>query len=235
MNERDKIIAKIRKCLALSASANEHEAEAALRQARKLMEAHGVADLDIQAAEAEERRTKAGATASPANWETALANKIAKAFGCQVIFSRRWDGRALCIVGEWVFIGCGAAPEVSQYAFAVLLRQAKRARADYIKTSLKRCKQATKTRRADLFCEGWVFAVSRTITAFAETDQQKRAIGAYLAKHYPALRDGDARDRNDGRKLSQREYDDAQAGLLSGRQAELNRGVSGGPAPLALE
>ena len=56
MSDRDKILDKIKKCLALSASSNEHEAEAALRQARKMMETHGITDLDIQAAEAEERR-----------------------------------------------------------------------------------------------------------------------------------------------------------------------------------
>lgn len=66
--DNEKIIDKIKKCLALSRSANEHEAEAALRQARKLMEAHGVTDLDIEAAEAQERRRKAGAKTKPSNW-----------------------------------------------------------------------------------------------------------------------------------------------------------------------
>ena len=48
MSDRDKILDKIKKCLALSASSNEHEAEAALRQARKMMEANGITDLDIR-------------------------------------------------------------------------------------------------------------------------------------------------------------------------------------------
>ena len=38
----DKILDKIKKCLVLASSANEHEAAAALRQAQKLMEAHGI-------------------------------------------------------------------------------------------------------------------------------------------------------------------------------------------------
>lgn len=45
MSERNKVLDKIRKCLALSTSSNEHEAAAALRQARKLMDAHGITDL----------------------------------------------------------------------------------------------------------------------------------------------------------------------------------------------
>lgn len=36
--ERDKIIAKVKKCLALAKSSNEHEAATALRQAQKLMQ-----------------------------------------------------------------------------------------------------------------------------------------------------------------------------------------------------
>lgn len=222
MSDRDKIIDKIKKCLALSASSNEHEAEAALRQARKLMETHGVSELDVQAAEAEERRAKAGADMRPANWEAMLAGKIADAFGCRVIFSGGWKG------GEWCYIGCGAAPEVAHYAFTVLLRQARRARAEHIKGRLKRCKAATKTRRADLFSDGWVRGVAITITTFAGGEQQDAAIDAYVGKHYPSLRDLNARSRNDGRAtLRDHEYADYAAGGNAGRDAQLNRGVAG--------
>lgn len=231
MSDRDKILDKIKKCLTLSASSNEHEAEAALRQARKMMEAHGITDLDIQAAEAEERRAKSGAKSQPANWETMLASKIADAFACQVIFSGGFWNR----LGEWCFIGCGASPEVAHYAFTVLHRQAKRARDEHIKARLKRCKVATKTRRADLFSEGWVRSVAGTIAAFAGTEQQAAAIDAYMVKHYPALRSLKSRDRNDGRKLRDHEYDDYSAGHRSGKDAQLNRGVGGAEQPLALE
>jgi len=229
VSDHAKIMDKIKKCLALSASSNEHEAEAALRQAKKLMEAHGITDLDIQAAEAEERRAKAGAKSNPANWETMLAVKVGDAFGCRVIFAGGFWNRQ----GEWCFIGCGAAPEVSHYAFTVLHRQAKRAREEHIKAKLKRCKVATKTRRADLFSEGWVRSVVGTIAAFAGNDHQATAIDAYMAKNHPSLRDLKARDRNDGRKLRDHEYDDYAAGSRSGRDAQINRGV-GGDQPLAL-
>lgn len=237
MSERDKIIDKIKKCLALSASSNEHEAAAALRQAKKLMEMHGVTDLDVQAAEAEERRAKAGAERHPANWETMLASKVGDAFGCRVIFSSGgWRGGwpPSSTPGEWCYIGCGAAPEVAHYAFAVLLRQARRSRAEHIKTRLKRCKTATKTRRADLFSEGWVRGVVSTITAFAGGEQQAAAIDAYVGKHYPSLGSLKSRDRNDGRTLRGHEYDDYVAGGLAGRDAQLNRGVGGAEARKAL-
>lgn len=232
MSDRAKILDKIKKCLALSTSSNEHEAEAALRQARKLMEAHGITDLDIQAAEAEERKAKAGAKSNPASWETMLAVKVGDAFGCRVIFSNGyfWDEK-----GEWCFIGCGAAPEVAHYAFTVLHRHAKRAREEHIKTKLKRCKVATKTRRADLFSEGWVRSVVGTIAAFSGNDQQAAAIDTYMAKHHPNLSTLKSRNRNDGRKLRDHEYDDYAAGSRSGRNAQLNHGIGGTAAPLALE
>lgn len=218
---KEKIIDKIRKCLALSASSNEHEAAAALRQAKKLMEAHGVTDLDIDAAEAQECRTKASAKTKPANWEAALAAKVADAFSCTVLFLGGWSQ------GAWSFIGCGASPEVAKYAFTVLARQAKRARDAHIKTKLNRCKTATKTRRADLFSEGWVRSVTATIHAFVANEHQAKSIDAFLTKHYCARQDLAPRDRNGKRKLSDKELNDYFAGHMSGKDAELHQGVGG--------
>jgi hypothetical protein len=222
MNDKSKILAKIKKCLALASSMNEHEAAAALRQAQKLMAEHGISDLDIQAAEAEERRTKAGAARRPAMWETILARKIADAFACRVILCSTWRGG-----GEWTFIGCGASPEIASYAFAVTARQSKRARGEYIKSHLMRCKTATKTRRADLFSEGWVRGVANKIAAFAGNEKQVAAIDAYIAKHHPDLTTGKSTDRNADKMLSEREYSDHIAGALAGAKAEINRGVGG--------
>lgn len=117
----DKILDKIKKCLALASSANEHEAAAALRQAQKLMEQHGLTDQDVLASQASEAGAKAGAVTKPAQWEATLAARIANAFGCELVFSRRtWT------TAEWRFIGAGSAPEVATYAYQVLLRQAPR-------------------------------------------------------------------------------------------------------------
>lgn len=217
----DRIIAKIRKCMALSASANEHEAAAALRQAAKLMEAHGITDGDLLAAEASERAAQSGAKRKPSTWESVLASKVAEAFGCRLVFAvGGWYGP-----GEWRFIGCGAAPEVSHYAFKVMHRQAVRARREYIRTRLRRCKSATKTRRADLFSEGWVAEATRLVERFAGMEGHP-SVDAYLAKHYPALGNLSPRNRNDGKKrLSSHEWSDYASGRQSGSDAQLNRGM----------
>lgn len=229
--ERKKIFEKIKKCMALSASANEHEAEAALRQARALMEKYNIDNEDMLAYEASEQFAKSGAQRNPVSYESELVCRVADTFGCRVLFKPAFMYKP----GQWAFIGCGVAPEIATYAFQVLLRQCKRARAEHIKSRLKRCKPATKTRRADLFCNGWLYAVSGKIAALAGNEQKTAAIEAYVAKHYPSLRSLTSRDRNDGRSLRDHEYDDFASGNHAGKKAELNRGVNGAASPLALE
>lgn len=216
---KSEIIAKIQKCLALSKSSNAYEAAAALRQARKLMEAHGISDPDILAAEVDESMAKAGALNRPARWETALASKIGDAFACEVLFRAG--------LGKWCFIGAGIAPEIARYAFEVLIRQAKRSRSEYIKTKLARCKGATKTRRADLYSEGWVRAAGGTVDAFSGANKPATAIAAYMAKNYPTARDLTPQNRNAGRGLSDRALADYRHGRHAGKDARLHHGVAG--------
>lgn len=220
MSDKDEILAKIKKCLALSKSSNEHEAAAALRQAKKLMEAHNISDLDVQAAEAEEHLAAAGATRKPTAWEAYLAGEIAAAFSCRLVFLATHGS------GKWSFIGLGASAEVAGYAFAVLFRQAKRARAAYIKERLARCKRGAQVRRADLFCHGWVETATAQVGSGASTEQQAVAIDAFIASRYPALVDASPRDRTGDRKLRDHEWSDHSAGRRAGHDAQLNRGVN---------
>jgi hypothetical protein len=45
--DKNKAIEKIKKCLALGKSANEHEAAQALKQAQALMREYGISDADV--------------------------------------------------------------------------------------------------------------------------------------------------------------------------------------------
>ncbi len=85
-SERYRLLDKIKKCLRLSKSSNEHEAAAALRQARKLMESMQVTDDEIRASEAAEASAKSRASVRPVSWESSLANTIAETIGCELIF-----------------------------------------------------------------------------------------------------------------------------------------------------
>ncbi|WP_054774699.1 DUF2786 domain-containing protein, partial [Methylogaea oryzae] len=200
--DKDKALAKIKKCLALAKSANAHESATAMRQAQALMEQYGIEHSDVLASEAAEAGAKSGATKQPSNWEATLAGVVGRAFGCDLVFSG-----VPGIAAQWLFIGIGPKAEIAAYAFTVLLRQCKAARTEHIKTHLKRCKPAGKTRRADEFCQGWVFAVASTVRAFARSEEDTTAIDAYKAKRFKNLDKLDARDRSGGR-----DYGDSMRG-----------------------
>lgn len=225
-DERKKdALRKILACLALSKSANEHEAAAGLRQAQALMAKYGLEEVDVLAAGASERKAKSAAKNTPPSWENSLAQLINRAFGCRLIFL---PGGWRASKGDWLFIGCGPAPEVASYAFDVLLRQAKAARAEYIKTALKRCTTANKTRRADLFCEGWVDGASQKVTPFSTDAKARDAIAAYVERRFPSLDTLSTRDRNDGASLRYWHYGDLAAGRRDGSAAQLRQGVGPG-------
>lgn len=223
MSEQDKILSKIKKCLRLAASSNANEAATAMRQAQALMAQHSITLNDVQAAEANAYRAVASAKVKPAKWETVLAVTAAKAFSCEILFI----GGA----GFWKYIGVGAAPQLAGYAFGVLRRQAKRDRAEYIKTKLKRVvTKAQVIKRADVYSMNWVWGAERKITAIAPSSSAKTAITAYMDKHHSnaiALKPREAKGR---------QYDsDSDAGYSAGRNANLNRGVDGSATATGLE
>lgn len=224
--DKQTAIEKIKKCLALSKSANEHEAAAALRQAQALMRKYGVEDGDILMAEVGEAKVKAGAKTKPVKWESQLSSAVAAAFGCRKIFVQEWKA------GYWTFIGCGPAAEIATYAYTVLMRQLRKARSEYQQTHCKRLVPASKTRRADLFCEAWVAAVRRQIEAFAGSQANAKALEVYMAATYPDLGTLVPRDRQEGKNLRDGDVNARAAGWHAGRQAQLNHGVNN--KPLAL-
>ena len=82
-------LAKIKKCLALAKSANEHEAAQALKQAQALMREFEVTEQDVEWSQVNE-------ASQPYNsrcvmWQVGLVNMCAKAFGCSQFSHTKWD------------------------------------------------------------------------------------------------------------------------------------------------
>lgn len=225
--DTERIIEKIRKCLALSGSSNAHEAAIALRQAQALMARHGINDNDLLAAEAREARTQAGVKRRPTGHEATLADTVAKAFQCDLFFAQGRRDK-----GEWVFVGVGGRETIAQYAFDVLARQLRMARADYLKTACTRLRSAaSKTRRADIFASAWVEAVQDKVMLFARSESDDAAIAAYKEKHY-ALTTRTLR-KPDPLK-SQGDIHAAVHGLRQGAAAALHQAVDPAQQALAL-
>lgn len=221
--DHKKALDKIKKLLRLADSSNPHEAAAAMRQARALMEKHQLDQTDVEMADIEEHGTRSGSKMNPVKWESQLANTVSKAYSCRLVF--------MAGIGDWRFIGEMA--EVASYTMAVLLRQVRQARRDYTAQHLKRCKSANKTKRADQFCQGWVYAVYTKVAEFAGA-APSAATETYMLKHHPELVDGKAIDRNANAKaLSLRALNDTAAGIQAADAVRLNHGV-GGQEQLAL-
>eukprot|EP01132_Coremiostelium_polycephalum_P016978 gene16978-20364_t len=110
---------------------------------------------------------------------------------------------------------------------AVTQAYACKSRRDFIGTQLKRCKPATKTKRADVFCGAWVSAVRRQVMAFAGNDEPSPATAAYMLKHHSETEKLDCRDRNASKANGVRALTDAMHGVLAAGDVRLNHGVNG--------
>jgi len=216
------LLAKIRKCLALAASANEHEAAAALAKARTLMEEHGVTEAQLAMVEIEEATARSSRTIRPLKWETYVCRMVERALGVVSFIDA---------VGDRTFIGRGPTAEIATYAFAFLFRRLKAARAEYIRRHLKRCRPGRKRQRADVFCEAWALAVFRKVAALAPEREPDGLIEQYLTERHPGLVNINARGASmKGRST----WNDFSSGSAAGRAVDLNHGVGAGSAPLAL-
>ncbi len=217
------LLLKIRKCLQLARSANEHEAAAALTKARELMEAHGITDDDLAMAEIEEATARSTRNLRPPVWECHLNAAVNRALGT-ISF--------LDAVGDRCFVGRGPTPTIASYAFAMLFRQIKIARSEYIRTQLKRCKPGRKRQRADVFSQGWAYGVVQKVRDIAPELKDDPAIERWLAVQHPGLAHVDARRADvKGHAMT----NDFWRGHESAGDVNLSHGVAGscGPALLA--
>lgn len=147
MNRED-ALKKVKKCLALAKSSNEHEAATALRQAQALMREYQLTDFEVTASDIKEVRVRAQSSCIVA-WENRLVHRICEAFGTERFFDRQYD-EAGNLRTWYVFIGFPSSVEIGAYAYEILSRQCAKSRREHV-SKQKRCKPATKTARGDAF------------------------------------------------------------------------------------
>ena len=214
MSGKDKILARIKKCLALSKSPEPHEAAAALRQAQKLMQQHNLSQQDVELSAVKESRVKgSNSMYRPPSYIAHLASIVADNFGCEMHLSTTIRGK------DYVFIGLEANTQLSQYCFRVLLRQLQAARLGYYRQL--RGKRSNKIARADTYARAWVYAVAELIKDFAQpvdtaTQQYMQAKSSQLS---PA--------KQSNRSNARTNYTDGNAGYRDGKQAQLHHGING--------
>ena len=189
----DSVIRKVTRCMELSKSSNEHEAALALKQMQALMQKHGVSAAHILAADVNEIKEFIGVKKTPASWVLGLHTVIAQAMDCKsIVVSNRVKGVALS------FIGVGATAEIANYAFVVMFKKLKKARAEFIKTNLKRYKTANKTKLADAYCDGWVsnvYAKGKNLNPNEEVAEKIKAYTETKIKNYDPSKKASGRER----------------------------------------
>lgn len=216
--DKQKVLEKIKKCLALGESANEHEAAQAIRQAQILMKKYGISEMDVELSAVTEKGVACASTLP--TWHQVLISQCAKAFGVECYLNREFG------LGEARFFGIGIKPELAAYAYEVLLRQLKKERRAYIKTELKAVRlPRNKTARADQFCTGWVYAVKQKVKEFATEPEEKEVLERYQ-KQLGEMGQAKKRDVHGGSKASRER--DLAAGVRKGREAQLYHAMDGG-------
>ena len=223
---RDEALQKIKKCLALAASSNEHEAAAALRQAQKLMQQFDLTASDVDLADVSEQPQKAQ-NVPLVNWEANLAHMVADAFGCH-LFTR--VNRGWPVLGHtrstrsFVYVGVGAAPEVAGYAFDVLSRQCAKDRRAYMGKQPKNCKPKTKVARGDTYAQGWISGIRGMLEAFAGNQQHQELIARYMEHNHPEMGSQTPKDRITGKNITNNDF---YHGRKAGQDVNLNHGLTG--------
>lgn len=222
----DQALERIKKCLALSKSANEHEAATALRQATALMRRFNLEHSHVLASEASEAAVRSRAKSRPPQWEGFLVSAVAHQLQCAVVMESM-RGHYF----EWVFIGKDHKSEIAAYALEVLLRQVRTARAVFLKTRSTR-RPAEKRRLGNHFCVGWVASVHEAIRSFSgKADEMEPEVEAYLASmDLKPSQEKPAEKRKSRKPKTKITTDEAIAfhmGAKAGEKVQLRHAVSG--------
>ena len=232
--ERDRIIRKIKRCLALGASSNPNEAEMAMRQAQAMMANYRLSEADVNASGVGTDERNTGIKTLP-RWHSDLVCAAAEAFGCRVIFKGRMASEPLCIR----FIGVMPAAELAAYAYDSLLAQAKIARRK-VSAEFGPVRPST----LNDFSMGWVAAIFQKLTTFAEStgpasanalmvirQKDDAAIAAWMEVEHAGIkqkRNSALRHKVNGMAVLE--------GVKSGKLAQINHGIGqAANGQLALE
>lgn len=228
-DQAQKAIQKIKKCLALAASDNPHEAAAAMRQAKGLMEKYNISAADVSASDIYEYGTKSTTMArdKPSQWETGLAHAIGNAFGCKMLVNiQKLRSGRIVNCGEFIFIGVKHQAEIAAYTASVLIRKCKKARANYMQSLPKNYRKTHKTKAGDAFALGWAYEIRSKVTEFANPQSVQEAIEKKLNESVTSDKPADVRT-SISKNPSYAEKVSAQEGRKAAQQEQLYRPMKG--------
>ncbi len=226
---KNEIICKIKKCLQLSSSSNEHEAALAVERAQAMMEKYGISTTDIELSEISGCTVRSHNSRRLPKHIAILADLVGRAFGCDYIFLPKW-GHDFRIVQDIEFIGFDTRPEIAAYAFSVLLRQKERGRTRFLKTLSKRIKRSNKIRLADNWSEGWATAVWKKVREMSVSEEDKSRLQEWMDRRHGS--NIEKTKAHSSGKFGVRGLRAFLDGVQSGQKVDLYRGVVKDHQPL---
>lgn len=259
--ELERVIRKIKHCLALSTSSNEHEAATAMRQAQALMAKYRLTETEVNLSDVGEARSDLSKPKRE-QWDGMLSSMVGKVFDCEALIFRGYDRITLKRIERAMFVGVKPAPEIAKYAYETLHRQCLTARKAYIER-IKRGEvpaltKATPNTRGNHFALYWVGQVEEKLRALVPNDDETpeqaesnaRALIAIKANNQELitayindLTGGKGPTEGANRRKIKVCPVDAHFGVSAGRQAQVSHGVGTtgeqltaiGPAPMGTQ
>lgn len=186
--QRERIISKIKKCLALSESPEPAEAAAAMRQAQKLMEKHNIDMATVERPEIIEGQVSSKMSVSrPKRWEVALVGGICRAFGLRFYFMCG-SSYADDVYGKYCFVGTHEQVTIAEWTTKMLFERHGKHRREYYKNLTNQPGyygggRQEISKHMDSFSLGWVVAVVGKVTAMANPKKVDDAIQEQMDSH----------------------------------------------------
>ncbi|WP_407324541.1 DUF2786 domain-containing protein [Acinetobacter pittii] len=176
MEDMQTIIDKISKCLALSKSANEHEAAVALRQAQALMQKYKISEKQILISDIKERiiQTK---TQRTKDIERRLKVMIANVFECGSYSG--WYTLEGTKFQQHVFYGVEPNASIAAYAYSVLLPILIKNKQSYLATLHGNTKLKSKRRLGISYHRGWIQGVEKKCKNLNPDKELKEKLNEY--------------------------------------------------------
>ncbi|BDM23666.1 DUF2786 domain-containing protein [Pseudomonas sp. LRP2-20] len=235
----ERVIRKIKRCLALSKSSNENEAATAMRQAQALMCEYRLTELDVRLSDVDEVQSEKSRANRRPTWDRHLSGIVARVFGCRPLSYRHWCDNSGRMVERALFVGVTPAPQIAMYAYETLLAKLTQARRDYVaqvRSGKSRSAYSPET-AGDHFAIAWVSVVHSKIHQLVPCGEEDPAIEQHsngrdlmeVESQDKALIEQYLAGKEIGklRKARAVELDMAAqiAGMLAGQRVELNPGM----------
>ncbi len=214
MSLDESILRKINKCLALAASDVPGEAEAAMRQAQKLMERHGVTLNTLEASKIKSVWARGTAGQKPPAWEITLVRLCCDAFGGKALWTTGpKGGKGDWANGWWSFLAGGGRAELIQYAYTTLVRQALKAREKHSE-EVKRERWwmiSTRPEKGEYlnnYLAGYVIRLKKKVAPYALAQIERDALDSEVKRLTNGGPPAKGRDEELNARALQRGYED---------------------------